>query len=1181
MKSCDIWSVVPLVLLCSSLLYCGGSTSSSSNSPPPPPPSTITSVTVSTTLPYAKTEQTIYFTAKVEGTGHFSSQVTWAVNGVTGGDTTNGTISSNGAYTAPATLPYPNVVTITATSVQDQTKSGSEATTIYTLTITPQAVTVYYGHTQQFTAEVTGLTSYTVSWFCGFGMIDGNGLYTAPTSIMGQDFQTGVSASLFTLGAPAQAAITLEIPPAIITSITPNGASANEPVTINGRDLFGLNQIVFPGPNGTIISPEIESWTFTQVTTTLPTGIVSGPVYLELTPYPGYMQNSNSIAFTRLPNLRIRAPKKDLSSSETGQFEYRLLGAASPSTVTWTANQGTIITSGLYQAPVVTKERFTTVTGCLQNTRSCDSMLLRILPLRITPDEPIVGIGDTLQLAAQQGDSQVSAQWSILAGGGSINSSGLFTAPTDPTQAGGVPVSAKSGSATATSSVAVTGAVPGLISRFYDYWDQNNQLFEGTYTDTFAVCGNRAYTVDSGVRFQPPFNVNPPFAAIEVYDITDPKHATWLDAVEAVNMTSTMIACYGQYVLQADVAHYIPQPSRMMLYNMQTSPPTLVSFAYAPNLYNTSFNDGVIYATSTSYETVGETAPLYLVDIRNGAILQSEIDVPLPPLALEGAAPYIAIGNGNLIYAAFNSGGGAGLLGAYDASTSPATLLDSVRFVAPATTRTSAVLDGNLLFISNATFDVSNPVPVQIGTLPTQDVQSSQGTRLVGRGTQYTFMNDYNYKVVDITDPANPVVESTFYDLPSLVAVRGQLVGNYLLGTAGMGGIVAYDLSATGSPIDKSRTGVFREGFVFDQAVSQQTLYMAGADIFGNGGVNTFDISSGIPVFLGSLLYHPNEAFAIQLSGTNAFLGLQDSLKTVNVANPANPVETASTPLPTSALALSGNTLFVGTGDSRLVVLDVTNPNSPTTLASVPIAGPAVTMRPSGTLLLIADGANGLLVFDVSNPASPALLSQFTLNTPVWDSAPSGSVALLAADSAGLVVVDISNPFQVKQLSTTTLEPYYPFPYRFYDAPYSIALSVTTHNGVAWVGTANALGLIYGFDYAQPANPRLVAMVNLGEFVDSAISSFTFSGSDMYAAGSLGVLTGVVQLDISSPRDVIKLEYPPQALRGTNFSAQHGSQTPKTYHHPKFDRSMWVHPGRRKLTVRPQTKDFMCHACRR
>ena len=41
-----------------------------------------------------------------------STTVTWQVNGVTGGDSTHGTIDTNGNYTAPAAVPSPAAVTV-------------------------------------------------------------------------------------------------------------------------------------------------------------------------------------------------------------------------------------------------------------------------------------------------------------------------------------------------------------------------------------------------------------------------------------------------------------------------------------------------------------------------------------------------------------------------------------------------------------------------------------------------------------------------------------------------------------------------------------------------------------------------------------------------------------------------------------------------------------------------------------------------------------------------------------------------------------------------------------------------------------------------------------------------------------------------------------------------------------
>jgi len=65
------------------------------------------------------------FTANVTGTT--STAVTWQVNGVAGGSAANGTITSNGLYTAPNTA---GSVTVTAVLQSDSTKSGSSKVTV-------------------------------------------------------------------------------------------------------------------------------------------------------------------------------------------------------------------------------------------------------------------------------------------------------------------------------------------------------------------------------------------------------------------------------------------------------------------------------------------------------------------------------------------------------------------------------------------------------------------------------------------------------------------------------------------------------------------------------------------------------------------------------------------------------------------------------------------------------------------------------------------------------------------------------------------------------------------------------------------------------------------------------------------------------------------------------------------
>ncbi|MGO9803486.1 MAG: S8 family serine peptidase [Steroidobacteraceae bacterium] len=75
-----------------------------------------------------QTGGTATFAATLANTSN--TAVTWAVNGVAGGNATYGTISSAGVYMAPASVPSPATVTITATAQADGTSDAAAQMTI-------------------------------------------------------------------------------------------------------------------------------------------------------------------------------------------------------------------------------------------------------------------------------------------------------------------------------------------------------------------------------------------------------------------------------------------------------------------------------------------------------------------------------------------------------------------------------------------------------------------------------------------------------------------------------------------------------------------------------------------------------------------------------------------------------------------------------------------------------------------------------------------------------------------------------------------------------------------------------------------------------------------------------------------------------------------------------------------
>ena len=124
------------------LLCLAAGTTDALASPPTLPPLAVT-VTVSPTTASVPLDGVRWITPTV--TGAADNSLTWSVNGITGGNATVGTVTFQGQYTAPSTIPAGNNVTVTATSVADPTVSASAVITVrypipYITSVTPNPV---------------------------------------------------------------------------------------------------------------------------------------------------------------------------------------------------------------------------------------------------------------------------------------------------------------------------------------------------------------------------------------------------------------------------------------------------------------------------------------------------------------------------------------------------------------------------------------------------------------------------------------------------------------------------------------------------------------------------------------------------------------------------------------------------------------------------------------------------------------------------------------------------------------------------------------------------------------------------------------------------------------------------------------------------------------------------------
>jgi uncharacterized protein (DUF1800 family) len=126
-KSVKRMGIAVTVVLALLVAGCAGIGSKSGGSTTPPPDAGV-AVAVAPSTAMVRAGATQPFTATV--TGNANTSVTWSVNTVAGGNATTGTIDTTGVYTAPANLPTPNTVTVTATSAADTTKTGNGAVTL-------------------------------------------------------------------------------------------------------------------------------------------------------------------------------------------------------------------------------------------------------------------------------------------------------------------------------------------------------------------------------------------------------------------------------------------------------------------------------------------------------------------------------------------------------------------------------------------------------------------------------------------------------------------------------------------------------------------------------------------------------------------------------------------------------------------------------------------------------------------------------------------------------------------------------------------------------------------------------------------------------------------------------------------------------------------------------------------
>jgi hypothetical protein len=292
-------------------------------------------------------------TATVTNTAN--TDVTWSVNGVTGGTTSTGTITAGGIYTAPADLPSPAIVQVTATSQADPTKSATAQLTITSdlaITLAPPNANVELGSTQAFHPTITSAShpDTSVRWSlsgatcpAACGSVDLSGNYTAPGVLPAPATATLTAESVADPSKQASALIN-------ITSNFTLQVTAPQSVPAGGSASIVATMTPLPGSNPSAVlawslsGPGCSS-TACGTLTVVTTQGAGGNVVADTATYtaPSTPPNPASVTVTITPQAD---PTKKTQATMAVQTGVNV--SLSPSTGTLAANHRVTLTAQIF-----------------------------------------------------------------------------------------------------------------------------------------------------------------------------------------------------------------------------------------------------------------------------------------------------------------------------------------------------------------------------------------------------------------------------------------------------------------------------------------------------------------------------------------------------------------------------------------------------------------------------------------------------------------------------------------------------------------------------------------------------------------------------------------------------------------------------------------------------------------
>ena len=390
--------------------------------------------------------------------------------------------------------------------------------------------------------------------------------------------------------------------------------------------------------------------------------------------------------------------------------------------------------------------------------------------------------------------------------------------------------------------------------------------------------------------------------------------------------------------------------------------------------------------------------------------------------------------------------------------------------------------------------------PVQVDSYDLDDYHS---LGIASSGKTVALANhNFGIRIFDVT--GGDITQTAA--LPSLGQIMDcQGAGNYAYIAALTNGLKILDISDPQTPVVESTVAL--EGNANGIFIDNATAYVAEIDKSESSGgyleiINVSDPSS--PSILATLAL-TGRPFDLTVKNSIAYISLQtEGLAVVNVSNPESPelVSTYDTGGSCYKPEVIGNLLYAADGTNGFVALDITDKTQPMKITDNFDNGTVQDIALWNTSLFLPGGQNGLAITDITLPYSPASAGAITPETVRFEK---GNIKAAAAFNGYLLIAESGSGVRLFDLADPSLPAEVAGSEKLYGDPVKITCS--PEQGLAYASSQIAGLYIYGI--SLPDSPS----VNIdGRWVGAGTLSTVETGITVELDQTRDTVTGRINI---------------------------------------------------------------------